>query len=649
MKTKHLAGTAALTTLIVAITSSLPARAADTQLLWGDTHLHTAYSTDAFLAGNRDADPDTAYRLAKGEPVIHPFNRTRVQIARPLDFLVVADHAEGLGVMGELNRQDPDLANFWFWQRWKSSYALGKFRDVVADPSHGTATFLSNMPQPAVEAGDKVDPVAAGDQKGLFDFLTRLVPAETIHAISADMWSRSVAAAEAHNDPGTFTAMIGWEWTQTNNGVNLHRVVMSTLDGESAETMDPVGTDNAPYPEDLWEQLGELSNTTGARFLAIPHNSNLSKGYMFSDTLLNGEAMTAEYARTRAEWEPVAEITQIKGDSETHPALSPNDTFADFEQFNFYLQAVPQGGPSVYKPSPGDFVRTGLMRGLEIESKLGVNPYQFGLIGSTDAHTSISSPDEPNFWGKVALDSIPENKRRIPTDAAYQMGVEAFDGWNMSASGLAAAWATENTREAIFDAFTRKEVYGTTGPRISLRVFGGWNFDTTAPQADDIANIGYATGVPMGGDLAGTPEAAPVQLLIRATRDPQGANLDRVQVIKGWLDDNGVAQEKVYDVVWSDARQPDASGNLPPVGNTVDIRTGSFENSIGAPELSHLWQDPEFDPGQPAFYYVRVLEIPTVRHSQLDAVALQIDTPYEAPATLQERAYSSPIWYKPTR
>ncbi|MEQ9519804.1 MAG: DUF3604 domain-containing protein [Parvibaculum sp.] len=646
MNRKHLAGSTSLIAL-VALASASAATAADTQLLWGDTHLHTAYSTDAFLAGNRDADPDTAYRLAKGEPVIHPFNRTRVQIARPLDFLVVADHAEGLGVMGELNRTDPDLANYWFWQRWKSSYALGRFRDVVADPAEGTATFLAGMPQPAVKAGDKVDPVTTGNPTGLFEFLTRLTPEESIHEISAGMWSKSVAAAEAHNQPGKFSAMIGWEWTQTNNGVNLHRVVMSTLDGETAATMDPVGTDNAPYPEDLWAKLGELTSTTGARFLSIPHNSNLSKGYMFSDTLLNGDPMTVEYAQTRAEWEPVAEITQIKGDSETHPTLSPNDEFADFEQFNFYLQAVPQGGPSVYTAGKGDFVRTGLMRGLEIENRLGVNPYQFGVIGSTDAHTSISSPDEPNFWGKVSLDSIPENKRRIAPDANFQAGVEAFDGWNMSAAGLAAAWATENTRDAIFDAFTRKEVYATTGPRISLRVFGGWGFDETATEAEDIADIGYASGVPMGGDLSSAPEATPVQLLIRATRDPMGANLDRVQVVKGWLDDNGTAQEKVFDVIWSDDRVPDASGKLPPVGNTVDTRTGHFENSIGAPELSAIWQDPDFNMGQAAFYYVRVLEIPTIRHSQLDAVALQIDTPFEGPATLQERAYSSPIWYKP--
>lgn len=646
MTRKQLAGTTSLVALM-ALAPLTAAQAAETQLLWGDTHLHTAYSTDAFLAGNRDADPDTAYRLAKGEPVVHPFNRTRVQISRPLDFLVVADHAEALGVMGELNDRDPDLANYWFWNRWLSSYALGRFRDVVANPEEGTATFLAAMPQPEIQAGDKLDPVSTGNTAGLFDFMARLAPLETIHQISADMWARSVAAAEAHNEPGKFTAMIGWEWTQTNNGVNLHRVVVSTLDGKTAATMDPVGTDNAPYPEDLWAKLDELTSTTGARFMSIPHNSNLSKGYMFSDTLLNGDPMTVEYASTRAEWEPVAEITQIKGDSEAHPALSPNDPLADFEQFNFYLQAVPQGGPTVYKPSEGDFVRTGLMRGLEIEAKLGVNPYKFGVIGSTDAHTSVSSAEEPNFWGKVALDSTPENKRRIAPGSQFESGIEAFNGWNMSASGLAAAWATENTRDSIFDAFSRKEVYATTGTRIALRVFGGWGFDEAATDAADIADIGYASGVPMGGDLSDAPDATPVQLLIRATRDPLGANLDRVQVVKGWLDASGNAQEKVFDVAWSDDRQPDANGQLPDVGNTVDLRTGTFENTIGTPELSTLWRDPEFDPAQAAFYYVRVLEIPTIRHSQLDSVALQIDTPYEGPATLQERAYSSPIWYKP--
>ncbi|MCE7999931.1 MAG: DUF3604 domain-containing protein [Rhodobiaceae bacterium] len=621
---------------------STPTMAADTQLLWGDTHLHTSYSTDAFMAGNRDADPDTAYRLAKGEPVVHPFNRTRVQLNRPLDFLVIADHAEGLGVLGQIYQEDPDLSGSWFWQRWTSAFFLERFRGSIADPAEGTANFRARMSQPLVAPGETVDPLSVGPRVGLVNALTQLIPLETIQAMSASMWEKSVTAAESHYEPGVFTPLIGWEWTQTANGVNLHRVVMSTLDGKQAATIDPVGSDENPYPEDLWAGLDALTEATGARFLSIPHNSNLSKGYMFADRTVRGEDITADYARTRMEWEPVAEVTQFKGDSETHPALSPDDEFADFEQFEFYLQATPQG--TSYTPAIGDYARTALMRGLEIEERIGVNPFQFGMIGSTDSHTSVASAEEPNFWGKVGLDSVPENKRQ---DDGIS-GTVDFNGWNMSASGLAAVWAEENTRESIFEAFTRKEVYATTGSRIALRVFGGWGFADGAEDADDIADIGYSSGVPMGGDLSRTGTTGdPVQLLIRAVKDPDGANLDRVQVVKGWLDASGKAQEKVFDVVWSDGRTPDANGNIPAVGNTVDTSTGAYTNDIGAPELSSLWTDPTFDPTQKAFYYVRVLQIPTIRHSQLDATALGIATPFEGPATIQERAYSSPIWYKP--
>eukprot|EP00439_Symbiodinium_sp_Y106_P089844 s1_g2380.t1 len=621
---------------------AIPTLAADRQLLWGDTHLHTSYSTDAFMAGNRDADPDTAYRLAKGEPVIHPFNRTRVQLSKPLDFLVVSDHAEGLGVLGQIYAEDPDISGSWFWQRWTRAFFLERLRGAIADPAEGTANFQARMAQPLVAPGDTVDPLSVGPRVGLVNALTQLLPMETIQSISASMWEKSVAAAEAHYEPGVFTPLIGWEWTQTANGVNLHRVVMSTLDGTEAATIDPVGSDENPYPEDLWAGLDALTEATNARFLSIPHNSNLSKGYMFADRTVRGEDITADYARTRMEWEPVAEVTQIKGDSETHPSLSPDDEFADFEQFEFYLQASPQG--SSYAPAPGDYLRTALMRGMEIEERIGVNPFQFGMIGSTDSHTSVASAEEPNFWGKVALDSTPENKRNETPGS----GTVDINGWNMSASGLAAVWAEENTRDAIFEAFTRKEVYATTGPRIALRVFGGWGFTDGAEETDNLADIGYENGVPMGGDLSGSSvEVGAVQMLVRATRDPDGANLDRVQVVKGWLDTDGNAQEKVFDVAWSGERTPAASGKIPAVGNTVDLETGNFTNDIGAPELSVLWTDPTFDPAQKAFYYVRVLQIPTVRHSQLDAIALGVGTPFEGPATIQERAYSSPIWYKP--
>ncbi len=622
-----------------------PATARETQLLWGDTHLHTSYSADAFMMGNRDAGPDTAYRVAKGEPVIHPFSRARVQLSRPLDFLVVADHAEGLGVMRSLYNQDPDLANSWFWQRWISTFFLGQLRNVMENPEGAVQNFSSRMPEGNVEPDNAIDPVAVNKTEERIGPISRIVPPETLQAISASTWQASVAAAEAHYEPGVFTPMIGWEWTQAALGVSLHRVVMSTLDGPTAATIDPVGKDNAPYPEDLWRELDALQTETGARFLAIPHNSNRSRGYMFGEKTLRGEDITADFARLRMEWEPVVEVTQFKGDSETHPSLSPDDEFADFERFEFNVQRPPQNWN--YVASVGDYARSALRRGLEMEERLGVNPFQFGMIGSTDSHTSIASAEEPNFWGKVAVDSVPENKRNENTDGIVS-GVDSFNGWNMSASGLAAVWATENSRDAIFDAFTRKEVYATTGPRIALRVFAGWSFDATAATADDIAEIGYAAGVPMGGDLSNAPASGePIQLLIRATRDPGSANLDRVQVIKGWLDDAGNTHEQIFNVAWSDDRPIDANGRLPDVGNTVDLATGRHTDDIGAPELTALWSDPTFDPNESAFYYVRVLQIPTARHSQLDAIALGLDTPYEGPATIQERAYSSPIWFKP--
>ncbi len=638
-----------LTAALLAGTSlTTAAHAADTQLLWGDTHLHSSYSTDAFIAGNRTADPDTAYRLAKGEPVVHPFNRVRVQLQQPLDFLVVSDHAESLGVIGEIFRQNPDMSEAWFWQRWFTTFALGQLRDTIDEPTHLTSVVSTGFAPNQIEPGDTKDPVVTGGLQNIAVSDVVGIPRDVADAISADMWAKSAAAAEAHYEPGVFTPMIGWEWTQTNNGVNLHRVVMSTMNGEQAASIDPIGSGEAPYPHQLWEGLAALQEETGARFMAIPHNPNLSKGYMFSTTRLNGEPITAEFARTRMEWEPIVEVTQVKGDSETDPTLSPDDEFADFEPFNFYLQPKPQG-PS-YQAAVGDFMRSGLRRGLEIEQQIGVNPYQFGVIGSTDAHTSIASAEEPNFWGKMAKDSIPENKRAYDeTDEgnAYTPGVDTFDGWNYSAQGLAAVWAEENTRESIFEAFARRETYATTGPRMSLRVFGGWAYDAAAADADDLASIGYAGGVPMGGNLSTAPSDTGVQLLIRATKDPIDANLDRVQVIKGWVDADGTSHEKVFDVAWSDGRVPGADGKLPPVGNTVDLETGTVENSIGAAEFSTLWTDPEFDASQRAFYYVRVLQIPTIRHSQLDAIALGQPTPYEGPATIQERAYSSPIWYTP--
>jgi hypothetical protein len=416
-------------------------------------------------------------------------------------------------------------------------------------------------------------------------------------------------------------------------------VVITTANGEQARQFYPFGSDKSQYPEDLWAWLEKTSKLTGAEFVAIPHNSNVSKGYMFSETTLRGQPITVDYARTRMAWEPVVEVTQIKGDSETHPTLSPEDPFAAFEPFNFYLQR----GDEEYKPGVGDFIRSGLRRGLDIQERVGINPYKFGLIGSTDSHTGLSTAEESNFWGKMAVDSTPETK------SPGVIGGRGACGWDMSASGLAAVWATENTRQGIFSAFKRREVYATTGPRVRVRFFGGWSFDPHAADAEDLAEIGYAQGVPMGGDLKRPAVAgeSKIQFLVRAVKDPKDANLDRIQIVKGWLDRKGKTHERVFDVAWSYDRQLDAHGRLPAVGDTVNREMPHYTNTVGSPELSTLWVDPSFDPGERAFYYVRVLQIPTPRHSLYDAVALRMDPPKEWPAVIQERAYTSPIWYTP--
>ena len=632
---------------LIALVPGLVLAQEPARLFWGDTHLHTSDSPDAYTAGNRSAGPDVAYRYAKGEPVIHPYNRTRVQILEPLDFLAVSDHAEYLGVMPVVMDGEFEQPEAGVFARLKSWFMVTLVRFLIEEPRSATKRFTQLLPEAEVQSGDARDPVAAAVEAGTDGGLESagLINEDAARRISASRWAQSMQVADHHNKPGVFTALVGWEWTQTASGANLHRVVVSDASGATASTFDPVGADDAPYPEELWDQLQLLSERTGANFIAIPHNSNLSKGYMFSRTTLRGEPIAEGYAAKQARWEPIAEVTQIKGDSETHPELAPNDEFADFERFNFYLQAFPQA--KGYKVQEGDTVRSALKTGLELENEIGVNPFKLGMIGSTDSHTSMASAEEPNFWGKVATDSIPENKRPVDP-SGYGDGEHGFNGWSMSASGLAAVWAADNSREAIVAAMQRRETYATTGPRIRVRLFAGWDFAPEDATSPDIAAIGYARGVPMGGQLSAAPAGAAPHFIISAARGPIDHNLDRIQVVKGWLDARG-AQEKIFDVAWSGDRQPDAQGKLPAVGSTVDLHTGKTANSIGAAELATLWVDPEFDPTQSAFYYARVLQIPTIRHSQLDAIALGIDTPYEGPATLQERAYTSPVWYTPAR
>jgi hypothetical protein len=617
------------------LSASCFAEAADdgqTQVYFGDTHLHTSYSFDAFLNNNFSADPDTAYRWAKGEPVIHPYNRARVQINTPLDFLVVSDHAEMLGVMREIRNDTIEWEDIGWYdsiKRWLAVRALNN----ALDDDLGRAFFGRFLPQSAAVKGG--DPVAdihnnIGGQ-AIFGDTTNT---------TRDAWQDIIAAAEKHNDPGTFTSILGWEWSSIPTGANLHRIVVTPDGADKASQYIPYGSDQSQYPEDLWQWLDDTAALTDSRFIAIPHNSNISKGYMFGTTTVKGQPITADYARTRMQWEPITEVTQIKGDSETHVKFSPEDEFADFETYEHYIQTTKSKTPV----SPGDYVRPALKTGLALEQNIGVNPYKFGFIGSTDAHSGLSSPEEGNFWGKMAKDSTPETKAPVlgnPTGA---------DGWDMSASGLAAVWATENSREAIYAAFKRKETYATSGPRLRVQMFGGWGFPDNAEQSEDFAAIGYKHGVPMGGDIIGTDaqtKGTAPSFLLRAVKDPLDANLDRIQMVKGWVDAAGEQHEHVYNVAWSDGRELDADGKLPAVGNTVDLTSARYTNTIGQAEFAVQWSDPDFNPEQSAFYYARVLQIPTPRNGLFDALALQLDEPPKGAKTIQERAYTSPIWYQP--
>ncbi len=619
-----------LTASVLAVSLTQAVAAQETsQLLFGDTHLHTSYSFDAYLNKNQTADPDTAYRWARGVPVIHPFNRARVQIGTPLDFLVVSDHAELMGVIRARNLGTAEPEDLGLWGNLKAWFAITMLNRAI-ESGDGASVFNSILPVGAENPGG--DPVADPANE-----LPTSTFGDTL-ATETTAWHEIVDAAERHNTPGEFTTFIGWEWSSIPTGANLHRIVFTPDSGAQAKQFVPYGSDQSQYPEDLWTWLEETRDRTGTRFIAMPHNSNISKGYMYADTTLKGEPITEQYARRRMLWEPVSEITQIKGDSETHPVVSPDDEFADFETYTHYIQQ----GHAEYDPKAADYARSALRLGLALEQKIGVNPYQFGMIGSTDSHSGLSSAEEDNFWGKFARDSIPETKR-----SEDKIGGGKVTGWNMSASGLAAVWAKGNTREEIFAAFQRKEVYATTGTRLQVQVFGGWDFDKSSLETTEFGSTGYSQGVPMGGNLNQAGESKTPQMLIRAMKDATGANLDRVQVIKGWVDSSGKQYEKVYNAAWSGDRELDVSGELPEVGNTVDLSSGHYENSIGAEELSTLWTDPDFDPQQPAFYYVRVLEIPTPRHSLYDALALNADIPEEGPATLQERAYTSPIWFNP--
>ena len=592
----------------------------ETQLLWGDTHLHTNNSFDAFLNGNLSVSPADAYRFAKGEPVVHAYNRTRVQIETPLDFLVVTDHAEFLGGIKDIyyegiNLEDPNLLErlvLWWRER--------EIRNAI-DSETGPEFFSNVLPAPGPPRE-----LAARWNEELPD------PVPGAAASQKKAWTRLLEVADQHNTPGEFTAFAGWEWSSQPGSANLHRVVITNADTATGKQFLPYASTDSPYPEDLWAWLAQTEDDSGARFIAIPHNPNVSKGLMFDKRSLRGDLIDKDYAIRRTRFERIVEMTQIKGDSETHPSLSPEDEFADFETYDYLLAA----DSSNYQPTEGDYVRAALKTGLAVAQEIGVNPFRLGMIGSTDSHTGLATAEEPNFWGKFAYDSVPEKKT--------SHGLGRATGWAMSAAGLAAVWAKENSREAILDAMFRREVYATTGPRIKVRFFGGWAFSEADLNA--IADNGYSKGVPMGGTLSTAGTAAP-SFLIKASRDPNTADLDRIQVVKGWLDAQGSPQERVINVVWSDDRTLASDGSLPRLPDMVDRKTGATCGGHGAAELSTVWTDPDFSPQQRAFYYVRVLQVPTARHSLLDRIALGLEPDPQHPDVIQERAYTSPIWYDP--
>jgi len=590
------------------------------RVYWGDTHLHTGLSVDAGLFGAR-LGLEEAYRFARGEEVMASSGQP-VRLGRPLDWLVIADHSDAMGFFNDLAAGDPQILRYDQAKPWYEGLQKG-----------GEASAAAGLDLITTFAQGKIDP----------KMLVEYSPGGRTYA---SIWEKVVEAAETFNDPGTFTALIGFEWTSLVTGNNLHRNVIFREGAEKAgqvvpyTTQAPVGSTD---PLELYKYLENYESKTGGSALALAHNGNLSNGIMFPvDRQYTGRKLDKLYVESRARWEPMYEVTQIKGDGETHPFLSPDDAFADYETWdagNLDLSEAKTNDMLQY-----EYAREALKNGLLLEKRLGTNPYKFGLVGSTDSHTALAAVEEENFFGK-ATNAEPSPNRMHHPFTKTDKGV--FEGYELAASGYTGVWAKENTRASIWDAMDRKEVYGTTGPRILVRFFGGWDYTDEDLNSRAPAFRGYEKGVPMGGDLTARKGDGAPTFMVYALRDPIGANLDRIQIVKGWLDAKGKTHEKVYDVSWSSGREPDANGVLPPVGNTVDIEAANWLNTIGASELGTVWSDPDFDPQQSAFYYARVLEIPTPRWIVYDAFRFGTEIPEGAETTHQERAYTSPIWYTP--
>ena len=587
-------------------------RSFPTQVFWGDTHLHTSNSLDARAFG-ATLGPEEAYRFARGEEVTSSHGM-RLKLSRPLDWLVVADHSDGMGAMNEIVAGNPNLLRDPTVRDWNQRVNAG-----------GETALLATM--------DIIEKFSGGD-----------IPQVLLEErFAKSVWDGYLKTAEAFNEPGRFTTIIGYEWTSTEGGNNLHRNVLYRDGADVARRMLPYTTSESFNPEDLWKWMAQYEAATGGNVLALAHNGNLSNGLMFpvETNPETGEALTGNYAETRAKWEPLYEVTQIKGDGEAHPFLSPNDEFADYETWDKSNLGPVQKEDWMLQY---EYAREALKNGLKLEAALGTNPYKFGMVGSTDSHTGLTAVEEENFFGKHSgVEPGPQRWEHV----VGEFGPTKIVAWEMAASGYAGVWATENTREALFDAMERKEVYGTTGPRMTVRLFGGWDFTAEDANTRLPAETGYTKGVPMGGDFAPRPEGKAPSFLVAAAKDPYSGNLDRIQIVKGWLDAEDKTQERVYDVVRSGDRAPDADGKLPAVGNTVDVASATWSNSIGAPELITVWTDPDFDPALKAFYYARVIEIPTPRWTAYDAKRFAVEMTTEVPMITQERAYTSPIWYTP--
>jgi hypothetical protein len=597
--------------------SPYAARKFPTVPLFGDTHLHTAFSMDAGAFGAR-LTPRDAYRFARGEELASNTGQP-VKLSRTLDFLVVADHSDGFGFFPLLMSGDPTLLATPQGRKWYDQIKGGQGAEAAMEiiVSFGQNKLPKGFPLPGTKA-------------------------------YRSAWQEVIKAAEAYNDPGRFTAFIGYEWTSNTGGNNLHRNVIFRGNGAQAglvepyTTMKPLGSDN---PVDLWKWMAAAEEKTGSEVLAIAHNGNLSNGLMFPTIEAFGKKIDRSYAETRAKWERLYEVTQTKGTGEAHPYLSPNDEFANFEiwdKSNLDGSVAKKRDMLQY-----EYARSALKNGLVLEAKLGVNPYKFGLIGSSDAHTGLAAMEEDNFFGKTAPQEPSPERMQKAFFKNPKTGVTVMD-WEVSASGYAAVWATENTREAIFDAMQRRETYATTGPRMAVRFFGGWDFEPNDANDRLPARVGYSKGVPMGGDLSNAPKGKSPTFLAAALKDSIGANLDRIQIIKGWVEKSGKPQERIYDVAVSGGRKIEADGRCKtPVGNTVDVQNAVWFNTIGAPELIAVWKDPDFDSAQRAFYYARVIEIPTPRWTAYDANRFGTKPLPGTTMTLQERAYTSPIWYTP--